>query len=214
MKKHWLALLLTLSAWCSHGQSPYPHSLCAGIRNSIATVTSHSLTTAGVSLDLNHQRNISKFFSFRTSLVADYFFPVRYQRIYPPINSTQEVIVTQISYSRLALVTGPGLYHRDENFNLFIGFSGGIGMQSENYKTYQSDLSGNLDRQLGRSDGTYFQLGTKPFLGISFSPYNDKRKELEFSLFQETWWTIEDGFEDRSSVFGMVVAYRYNFREG
>ena len=197
-----------------NAQELRPHSLAVGLQNGVATVTGFELYSAAISLDLNHQRNITDFFSWRTGLGSSYVFPVKYQFLYaPPVVHPSRV--QKASYAHIGLTTMPLVYHRDEGFALFAGLGGGIGLQFETIENLEVPLDGGAQKVLSNSTTPYFTLGWKPVIGVSFDlGTRNSGNELELSLSRESWWTINEGRNAPPFYwYAFEITYRHNFKE-
>lgn len=212
-----LTLLLGICITGLSGQHLYPHSLAMGLKTSVAKADHTEINTPAISLDLNHQRNLTEFFSFRTGLMTTYMFPI--QDSYSELSWPE---MEPISYSsegknfHLGLTIMPMVYFRDEWFSLFVGLGGGIGSRFYQGATYLLDGGGNRIEEVFNSESVYFQLGWKPVIGASFKVGNSSSpKEVELSLSRESWWTAEDGNRaDPFLWYGLSISFRHNFREG
>lgn len=184
--------------------------------NGISKVSDYELNTAGVFLDLGHQRNLSKTVSWRTTLNMGYLFPVKYQIIGNVVDSMgQASTLRQNSYYHIGLVTMPVAYYRDRHFSLFVGIGGGLGVQFEQSRSFRTDIAGNIKSEINRFGYTYLTLGWKPIIGASFDlGVRDSGNELELGLSYEDWWTVSEGSSAYPfQWFGLLLAYRHNFRQ-
>jgi len=221
--KIYSTLFYLLIAYFLHAQKTPAHSLSVGLKSGAATLTYMELNTAHLGLALNHQRNLGSIFSLRTDLHLSYFLPAK---VVEYVNNQdipdQSLEVDQYSFQQISLRFMPCIYHRDENFSLFLGLGGGIGYyftNRQNLDGYYDYLSNTYDLRQdgGARTSNNFQVGFSPVLGVGFN-LGPKMKggEIEIALAYESWYRNVRDWEFSNTDGGyrglsLTTSYRFNF---
>lgn len=199
-------------------QNVEPHSLAIGGQNGVATVSRFELNASTIAIDLNHQRNVSQVFSWRTGLQLGYVFPIEYQVLDSTnngsINLSQRI---NRQYVQVNLSTMPVFYYREKGFALFIGVGGGLGGQFEFNTFTPTDLNGKMiNGSAQKTNAAALMIGWKPAIGASFNlGSNQKENEIEIMLSREGWIMPLQSFNGEAFYwYGLTLLYRHNFRKG
>jgi hypothetical protein len=220
--KSYITLLLFFIIGLTQAQQTPPHSLSIGLKNGAATVTYFEINTAQIGVAMDHQRNFSSAFSLRTAFHFGYFLPVKLvEYVNNQDNPEQSVEVDQHSFTQLSLRLMPCFYHRDENFNLFLGLAGGVGYYfstMQNFDGYYDSPSNTYDLEAdGMRKDNNFQVGFSPVIGAGFKlGPKGEGGEIEVSLSYESWYSHVRDWEFSNTSggyrgFSLITAYRYNF---
>lgn len=209
-----IVLFLVLLPLLGEAQRLYPQSLGIGLRSGAASVPPFESNTAAFSLSLDHQANISDFFSWRTALRGIYLLPIQYQVVTVSSTLIQEIDIQDYEHGHINLTTMPVIYHREKRFNVFAGFGGGIGVLLQERELFQGDRSGNIRQKKSQFNHEFFQVGLTSMIGIGLGLGTDTEQEVEISLSGDSWWnTGIRGNGDWNSWLGLNISYRYNFKE-
>ncbi len=228
MKAKWFLLFFVLSIGAVHGQSNRlaKNSLSIGLEPSISTSgsppTSFSYWAAGLVLRLNHQANLTNWFSLRSEILGAMYLPEKtYFQNDRIDNQGEEVTDVSVAYSasrRAAFSLQPLFYYRDEKFSLFAGVGLNLGIavqrrrQDDAFSVEQQEPPIKF-RESETFSQSLFATALEPVAGIAFNMGRDKQSELELAMTRGFWFYqfFESGPRLANS-WGMRVAYRYNFK--
>ncbi len=226
MKK--LGLLLLITVYAPNIRAQYqrlePHSLALGFNSGSAKVDLLSeidQNTSVIGINLNHQRNFVKWFSFRTGLNANYLFPINsFERTaFSGIGSVYKTgELTEYNHFQLLLDFMPTFYYRDDGFNLFLGFSGtfgGLVRKLEFSTQYHKNGEWPVYEDVEQHSKTHIQVGYGPVAGVGFDLGGKKSGgEIEISFSYKSYYYMHNSEIDNSmKVFGILTAYRYYFKK-
>lgn len=212
-KKQLLFIAIALSfSKVSWSQELYPHSLAVGLNAGAGEYGYDGSYKPVLGVDLNHQRNWSRWFSFRTNLGINYFLPVKREYQYG-VSFPQEVKETQQGVNTSLTMT-PLFYLRKGSFSFFIGPGFGVGNQSDFERTISTS---NNQTYKSRDNDHYFMLIAQPAIGASFSLF-DSKDEIEIQFSPSVWLDIEDlqlnNIGEQIGWYSITVTYRFNFLKG
>ena len=202
------------------------HSLAMGLSSGnlkLRVVNKIELSSSNVGLNLNHQANVTSWFTWRTGFNASYVSPVIYhQSFIVPISNPDPTVTYPVgresvhSHWLLNLDLMPAFYYRDDGFKLFIGLSATLGADLQKIVSTEERLRGSTlfyeenDPQKER----HLQLGWGPVGGVGFD-LGGKRKggEIELALCYRDYYNLKNGRINQSMVgFGLLTSYRYYFK--
>lgn len=202
------------------------HSLAIGLKSGYAKpdLNNHvELYTAQIGINLNHQANVSNWFSWRTGFNASYLFPIAFRENLNTMidpNLPGPFVVSQrtsYEYWLLNLDLMPTFYYRDDGFKLFCGLAGNLGANLSTIITtneqFENGTGPHFEEVADHSDN-YFQVGWGPAGGVGFD-LGGKRKggEIELSLSYKTFFDLHGGgYKKNMTVFGILTSYRYYFK--
>lgn len=212
LKKHLLFIAIVLCSFkVGWSQELFPHSLAIGLNAGSGEYGYDGSNTPVFGIDLNHQRNWSHWFSFRTNLGVNYFLPV--QREYQYGISLPQKVEEERQGINTSLIMTPLFYFRSGKFSCFIGPGFGVSNQSDFEK---STTTINNQSQKSRDNDHAFLLMTRPVAGLSYSLPNKNEVEVQFS--PSVWLDIEDldlgKIGDQVGWYSFTITYRFNFLKG
>lgn len=220
MKKS-LLIWLFLSTYWLYGQRAGKHSLSIGFQTGLAKLKIYDLSTGQFGIILGHQRCYADWFALRTELVGNYIAEAEKTEklaFNPDIFGVMTERTSSFTNFQINLQLNPTTYYRDENFNLFLGLTGGIGVVLlkkevvEHYYNYPN--WGGTSEIPSSSTDSHLQIGYGPKAGVGFK-IGGKREtgEIEIAISYQQWFTrFNLGWPQKDlGVFGVQTTYRHNF---
>lgn len=206
-----LSAIALLSSKASWSQELYPHSLAIGLNSGAGEYGYDGSNKPVFGIDLNHQRNWSRWFSFRTNLGVNYFLPA--QREYQSGISLPQKVEQSRQGVNTSLTVTPLFYLRSGKFSFFIGPGFGLSNQSDFERT-TSTISN--ETQKSKENSHYALLIARPIIGLSYSVPNKDEVELQFS--PNVWLDIDelelDNIGEQVGWYTFTITYRFNFLKG
>lgn len=221
-----LSFLLLVAFFGAQAQRIDKHSLSLGLSSGslkLHVINKVELNASNIGLNLNHQANITSWFSWRTGFNASYVFPVIYhQSFIVPVSDPDPTVAYPVgresvhSHWLLNLDLMPSFYYRDEGFKLFIALSGTLGTDLQKMESTEERLKGStlLFEENDPQKEKHFQLGWGPVGGVGFD-LGGKRKggEIELALSYRNYYNLKAGNIRQSMTgFGLLTSYRYYFK--
>ncbi|WP_417591181.1 hypothetical protein [Owenweeksia hongkongensis] len=200
----------------SWSQDYFPHGLGIGINGAVATNGSNfDVDHEAIGLHFDHQRNWSRFFSFRTSIEANYFLPDR--NSYTSSSGSSPVNVEQITKKlNTTLSLEPILYLRTNAASFYLS----LGILAGDHTQYNKRIIRSVDGEedVSKYKDSYFIVGIKPSIGVTFH-MRDNSNDIDFQFSQNLWGGFEDVIDGGLLEYGeymyvLTIAYRFNFLKG
>lgn len=179
-----------------------------------------SLPVNNYGFSLFHQRNFSQNFSLRTSINGSFSNETRIE--YTLISATNPTInsatIDTYRYNRLSFALAPMVFHREKNFNFFLGLNIGAAYKIQKWGTIIESRAGIGRPESGEvisSDSQFvnnFGAGFSPTVGFDIGlGENKERGAIEIAFAMNRWYIFGNTLSYNS--YGLNMGYIYEFKD-
>lgn len=167
-----------------------------------------------------HQKKFSQVFSLRTSINGSFSSEARieYGSTSSPGNQTNDrAIIDTYSYNRLSFALAPMVFHREKNFNFFLGLNIGAAYKIQKWGEIIESRAGVGRPESGdviSSESFFYNdygAGFSPFVGFDVGlGENMERGAIEITFAMNRWYIF--GQTLAYSSYGLNIGYIYEFK--